>query len=231
MNDQCDVNRLDAALDDDADRLERAWAARHLGVCDRCRTYATRRRAIEMQLSSLPATLTPARPLWDGIAARIGLADTATRRLDIGSFAPKNRRGAGYLARARTMWRVAASLTLLAGGYAAGISRGTPVAIAPARVPRETAIDATQLADAAEEVQRIGSAWTASLARLGAVPPASPSVERRRREVALATMQGAVAELARIAPGQPGVVAAYGAIREEHQKVRPRSGTSRLVAF
>ncbi len=88
-----------------------------------------------------------------------------------------------------------------------------------------------QPTDAAEEVQRLGSAWTAALARLGTAPGASPSAARLDREVALATMRGATAELARIAPDQPGVAAAYGAIREEHEKVGAHPGMSRGVTF
>lgn len=230
MTDSCDVLRLDAALDDDADALERAWVGRHLASCDRCRAYAAQRRAIDERLSSLPATMTPARPLWDGIVARIGLTDANRRDADARPATVIDTKGKRGWVSARTTWRAAAALALFVAGYVAGVSRGSAAGTAT-RSSAGPAASAAPAVDAAEEVQRLGSAWTASLARLGSMPAASAGVVARRREVALATMRGAASELARIAPDRPGIVAAYGAIRAEHEQVGTRSGMGRGVSF
>jgi hypothetical protein len=236
MTDSCDVLRLDATLDDDAGPVERAWASRHLASCDRCLSHVAERRRMDARLASLPATMAPARPLWDGIAARIGVTDTRQRGVEMRPAMLVPASGNRPWTLARTVWRAAAALALFVAGYAAGISRGASAGTAersssgPAADAGQPA-DPGQPADAAEEVQRLGSAWTASLARLGSVPATSAGVVARRREVALATMRGAASELTRIAPDRPGVVAAYDAIRAEHEQSGTRSGTGRGVAF
>ena len=125
---------------------------------------------------------------------------------------------------------MAAAAALFMCGFAASEARrawyGTPAG----RNPVSAGTGSGGPAHAAEEVQRLGSEWTASLARLARSNDSTGPLARQEREVALATMRGAVSELARIAPGQASV-AAYTAITDEHRKSRTRANGGRGVAF
>jgi predicted anti-sigma-YlaC factor YlaD len=215
MNLQCDVARLDGALDREATEAERAWATEHLRSCEKCRAAVERRLALDARLVAMPIEMQPHRALWPGIADRVDLHAHVLHSRSIGSG---------------TVWRIAAAVVLFAGGYMAGTSREQSHHRNATEGPLLATSASVDPAQAAADVQRIGSAWTASLARVAWLNASSPALVRQGREVALSTMRGAAAELVRIAPDRPGVVAAYTAIVDE-QRTLTAAPASRRVAF
>jgi hypothetical protein len=233
MNTQCDLPRLDAALDREARDVERTWATEHLGSCAACRQYAAQRAALDARLGAMPVEVHPARSLWPSIEGRLDLGTRDVEQahhvevrqsLAAAALHPRSARPPG-------VWRIAAAVALFASGYVIGTSREQarrPPGRAPSMDAPSTSSDPAQ---AAAEVQRLGSAWTASLARLARLDTASSSVGRQEREVALATLRGGASELMRIAPDKPGVAAAYNAIVEDHRKPGAETPASRRVTF
>ena len=231
MNNTCDNARLDAALDLGALESERAWATRHTASCLPCHRYTEQRHQLDAELALLPKEMLPSRPLWSEVAERLALpASDIVARAAVGPSRSTMTSHCRTPHRA-SIWRVAAAATLFAGGFGAGTAtmwwrsaRTSP----PATERIQNAVDPSQ---PAEEVQRLGSALTASLARLGQTETVSQGTRNQEREVALATLRGAVAELMRIAPNQPGVARAYAALRDAHRNADAPISTVRTEAM
>ncbi len=233
MNAQCDLARLDGALDTEAHDAERRWAAAHLRSCAACRLYADRRAALDARLRALPAEILPVRSLWQSIQGRINTFTGGAEQLHDIQVPQKHGTAASRLHtwNASRVWRTAAAIALFTSGYVVGTSRERSQRPPDRALPMEAPSTSSNPTQAAAEVQRLGSAWTASLARLARHDAVSATVTTQEREVALSTIRGAAAELMRITPDKAGVAAAYTAIVEDQRNHGAETPRSRRVTF
>jgi hypothetical protein len=224
MNSDCDLERLDVALDRDASDADRAWAEAHLSTCESCRAYAERLSHLDARLAAMSSEMTPIRSLREDIERRIGLDPHRDESGRAAHRSPTSHR----VISTGTLWRIAAGVLLFATGYLSGLSRTESTAASTSPAPLNASAASSDAEDAVADVQRSGSALTASLARLAQIGANSAAPAPQAREVALATMRGAAAELVRIVPDRPGVASAYAAIVHEHER---RETGNRNVAF
>lgn len=133
------------------------------------------------RIAALPEAAEIVPEQWEAIRAAIDMRpDGRSRRVS---------------RRARGTWsgpwlRIAATVTLLAGGVAGGFAAGQRHAAAP----RSSVDEALELA---AEVQRTGSEYVAALAAFTAVVDSlSDDVRLQGRDAAIATLVGAATELA-----------------------------------
>lgn len=139
------------------------------------------------RFAALPEAAEVVPEQWEAIRAAIGPRTGRAARTERATGSP--------VSKARGSWtrpwvRVAAAVTLFAGGIAGGFAAGQR----HAGTPRSSIDEAMALA---ADVQRTGSEYVAALAAFTAVVDSlSADVRLQGRDAAIATLVGAAAELA-----------------------------------